>query len=382
VAAEHRPLRICFVAPGAYGAIAGRPDLRHIGGAEVQQRLLARELVRRGHAVTFVTLDHGQPDGATHDGIRVLKMCGENAGLPGLRFLHPRWTSLWGALRRADAEVYYQRGGGVETGQVALFARRHRRRFVFATASDTNCVPELPDLPVAREKILYRFGLRRADRVVCQTETQRDLLVRNFQVGASLVRSCSEDPWREAAALRDRPFEGPRVLWVGRFSPQKRPELLLELAALCPEVPFEVVGGRAGDGVYAAGLVSRAEALPNVTLHGWVRPDEVGAFYDRASVLLCTSPVEGFPNTFLEAWSRGVPTVSTVDPDGLIETKGLGAVGRTAPELSSALARLHAEGRTWSDSSRRARDHYVRTHTVGAVVDAYERLLGALVPGW
>jgi glycosyltransferase involved in cell wall biosynthesis len=367
------------VALGAYGAIAGRPYLRHIGGAEVQQRLLARELVRRGHRVTFVTLDHGQPDGVEHDGIRVLKMCGAHEGLPGLRFLHPRWTSLWAALRRADADIYYQRGGGDETGQVALFARRHRRRFVFATASDTNCVPELPDLRIARERVLYRLGLRRADRVVCQTSIQRDLLARNFRIDAELIRSCSADPWSGVAA-RDRAAQGPRVLWVGRFSAQKRPELLLELAALCPDLPFDVVG--AGDGPYAAGLANRAQALANVTLYGWVLPDEVGVYYDRASALLCTSPVEGFPNTFLEAWARGVPTVSTVDPDGLIEAKGLGAVGHTAPELAAALARLHSESGAWSACSHRAREHYLSTHTVGAVVDAYERLFRGLVPGW
>jgi glycosyltransferase involved in cell wall biosynthesis len=381
VSAERANLHVCFVAPGAYGALAGRPELRHIGGAEVQQRLLARELVRRGHPVTFVTLDHGQPDGVVHDGVRVMKTCGEDAGLPGLRFLYPRWTSLCAALGRADADVYYQRGGGIETGQVALWARRNHRRFVFATASDTNCVPELPDLPVARERIPYRFGLRRADRVVCQTVAQRNLLARNFGVDAELIRSCSEDPLGDGAIPRDHPPLGPRVLWVGRFSPQKRPELLLELATLCPDVPFEVVGGRAGDGSYAAGLVTRARSLANVTLHGWVPPDEVGVYYDRASVLLCTSPVEGFPNTFLEAWSRGVPTVSTVDPDGLIETRGLGAVGRTAPELAAALAPLHREGALWSDCSRRARAYYLSTHTVGAAVDAYEALFAALVPG-
>ena len=380
MSAEARPVHVCFVAPGAYGALAGRPDLRHIGGAEVQQRLLARELVRRGHAVTFVTLDHGQRDGVEHDGIRVLKTCGHDAGLPGLRFLHPRWTSLWSALRRADAEVYYQRGGGIETGQVALFAKCHRRRFVFATASDTNCVGELPDLPVARERILYRFGLRSADRVVCQTATQGGLLARNFGVDAELIRSCCEGPPGFATVARDRPPLGPRVLWVGRFSPQKRPELLLELAAACPSLPFDVVGGRAGDGAYAAGLAARAQALPNVALHGWVRPDEVGVYYDRASVLLCTSPVEGFPNTFLEAWSRGVPTVSTVDPDGLIEAGALGAVGHTAEELSAALYQVHRDDAVWAACSRRVRAHYASTHTVGAAVDAYERLFAQLVP--
>lgn len=377
---ERGGVAVCFVAPGAYGALAGRPDLRHIGGAEVQQRLLARELLRRGFDVSFVTLDHGQPDAVRHDGIRVLKTCAGGDGVPGLRFLHPRWTSLWRALDRADADVYYQRGAGAETGQVALWARRRRRPFVFAASSDTNADPALPDLKVARERVLYRFGLRRATRVVCQTRKQQAALLGSFGVRADLIRSCSQDPLAGAALPPRAAGAGPaRVLWVGRLDPQKRFELLLDLAAACPGLPFDVVGGRAADGGYAVSLVERARALSNVTLHGWVPPDEIGRFYDRATALCCTSPVEGFPNTFLEAWSRGVPTVSTVDPDDLVSREGLGGLGATAEELAAVLTRLHASPSEWSECSRRARAYYLAHHTVGAVVDAYAALFAELV---
>jgi glycosyltransferase involved in cell wall biosynthesis len=166
---------------------------------------------------------------------------------------------------------------------------------------------------------------------------------------------------------------------VGRLDPQKRFEMLLDLAAACPHLPFDVVGGRAGDSAYASSLLERARRLANVTLHGWVPPDEIGAFYERATALCCTSPVEGFPNTFLEAWSRGVPTVSTVDPDDLVARRGLGGLGATAPELGAVLTRLHASSSEWSECSRRARAYYLAHHTVGAVVDAYEALFADIL---
>ena len=375
-----RRLRVCFVAPGAYGALSERPDLRHIGGAEVQQLLLARELSRRGHQVSFVTLDHGQRDGDRVGEIRVFKAYRAEAGLPVLRFTHPRWSGLVGAMGRADADVYVQRGAGVETGQVAAWCRLRRRPFLFASASDSNCERSVPRIS-RRERLLYRIGLALADGVVCQSEHQRRRLRECFGIEAVLARSCAEDPCAAGGAGRDRtpPRGGLRVLWIGRFSPEKRFELALELAARAPELHLDVVGGRAGKADYAEGLERRAKALPNVSLHGWVPHDRVGAYYDRAHVLLCTSAVEGFPNTFLEAWARGTPAVSTVDPDGLIEHEGLGAVAEGAERLHEALARLLREPGRWEQASQRARRRFLEHHVPSRAGDTYETLLDDLV---
>ena len=45
-------------------------------------------------------------------------------------------------------------------------------------------------------------------------------------------------------------------------------------------------------------------ALPNVTMLGPVRYRDTGALFDRARIFLNTSSIEGFPNTFLQAWIR------------------------------------------------------------------------------
>ena len=103
------PVPVCFVAPRAFGALSGDPRAGHVGGAEVQQALLARGLAERGHPVSMVTLDVGQEDGATFAGVRVLVSHRAEAGLAGLRFVWPRITHVWAAMGRADAAVYYQR---------------------------------------------------------------------------------------------------------------------------------------------------------------------------------------------------------------------------------------------------------------------------------
>jgi glycosyltransferase involved in cell wall biosynthesis len=47
----------------------------------------------------------------------------------------------------------------------------------------------------------------------------------------------------------------------------------------------------------------------------------------RSKALISTSPMEGFPNVFIEAWTCGIPVLSLhVDPGGVIEKEGLGIV--------------------------------------------------------
>lgn len=375
---EQRP-SICFVAPKAYGFLTGRTDVPQGGGAEVQQVLLGSELHRRGYRVSFVTWDYGQPDGIEHHGVRVFRMCRPKAGLSGVRFLYPRWTSLWCALRRADAGVYYQRTAGAETGEVALWCWLNGRRFVFAAATDPDCDPRTPHLQDMRSRLLFRYGLIRADRVITQSQVQSEML-RHRGIAATLIRSCGR-----VSAVTGEPIatagELPRVLWLGRFAEVKRLHLLLDLAESCPQYVFDLVGKHDAHSAYARQIRARAERIGNVKLLGWIPNNRVGEQYLRARVLLCTSDFEGFPNTFIEAWAHGIPVVSTIDPDGIVERHGVGVVGRDVPSLKAGLMQITQSNHTWAQYSERARRYFLENHTVDAVAAAYEKLLSGFAPG-
>lgn len=372
---------ICFVAHNAWGAASGETS-GHVGGIERQQTLMGRWLARRGYPTRLVTWDEGQPDGVEVGGIRVLKVCRRDDGVPGLRFFHPRWTSLIRAMRRADADIYYQNCGEYVTGQVALWAGRRRRKFVYSVASDPDCDPRLPVMKTLRERVLYRYGLRHADRVVVQTRRQQTMLRSGFGLDSIVLPMPCEGPEQLAFRPPPPPRQGlTGVAWIGRIAEVKRPELLLRVAAALPQLRFEVAGAAAEDTPSLREFRERAAAVPNVALHGRVSREDMPSFYQRASCLLCTSRYEGFPNTFLEAWSHGLPVVSTVDPDGLIAERGLGAVGHDADALVAALGALLGSPERWRAASQNARRYFEENHAFEAAMPRFERLLlGTLDP--
>jgi glycosyltransferase involved in cell wall biosynthesis len=369
-----RGAELCFVAPRAYPLLSGDTRASHIGGAEVQQALVARGLAQRGRSISMITLDVGQDDGRTFDGVLVLRSHREEAGLPGLRFFWPRITRVWAAMRRANALVYYQRTSDSLTGVVAAFCRRHRRRFIFSVGAVEDCFPSLPNCRTRRERVLYRYGLRHADVVLAQTRWQREALARHFGVASVVVRSAAPDPGEPLPFPLQRRH---RLLWAGRLAPEKRPELLLELARRCPGADFDVLG-TARSGPSADVFNAVAAGIPNLRLHGYVPHAKVGAFYEQASALVCTSAREGFPNTFLEAWSRARPVLTTVDPDNLVRDERIGVVADEVGGLVEAARGVHGRRDEWAAMGLRARTYYLREHEPDQILDHYENVLDGL----
>ncbi len=368
-----RPLRICFVAPAAYPVLAADRSIPMVGGAEVQQALIALELARRGYDVSMISMDFGQREGDLVKGVRLIKMHAPDSGLPVLRFIHPRLTSLWGAMQRADADVYYQRAAGAGTGFVARFALSHGKRAVFASASDFDFDPALPYIRFNRDKHLFRYGMRHVHHVVVQTERQLQMCLKTFGRDATRINSCY--------AHRGAPghHEGP-IVWAGSIKPQKRPELFLDLAQRLPQCRFRLVGGAAAGAAHFEALQRRAQSLGNVELTGFVPYTDVESQFDRASLLVNTSVGEGFPNTFLQAWSRGIPTVSFFDAGARVNGADVGTAVTDLDAMERAVLALKSDSVLWHEHGARAAGHFRRHHALERVVDDYERIFQHFAP--
>ncbi len=363
---------ICIVSHNCYGAIQGG-NSGFIGGVERQTSLLAWWLADRGHQVSLLTWDEGGESEEMIRGIRVIKICRQKAGFPGLRFFHPKWTALVRAMRRADAAVYYHNFSECVTGQVALWCRNNHRAFVFSAASDADCDLSLPELHSWREKVLYRYGLRHADRVIVQTLAQKTRMNANFTRDAvPIPMPC---PLPAPSKQRTPDANSNRVLWIGRVCRVKRPDRLFTLARECRELAFDFVGPLYEGDRFCEDIRRQAETIPNVSVHGAIPRDRMHEFYERAAVLCCTSEYEGFPNTFLEAWSHGVPVVSTFDPDGVIAKHNLGRFNADPALLADAIRRLLASPEEYQEVAGNTRQYYLQNHTPEAVLPKVEEIL-------
>jgi glycosyltransferase involved in cell wall biosynthesis len=371
--------RICFVGLANLPVLAPEFEQHGIGGAELQQTLLAKALARRGFQVSMVVGDYGQEDGAVWSGVQTYKASRPGEGIPVLRFLHPRWTKLVAALRRAAADVYYVSPAGVHAGQVALWAGRNGRRVVLRIASDADCDPERLLISLWRDRKLYEYGLRRADAILAQSVNQQALLRRNYGLDSSVVSSLVDIP-DFTLPLGERDIA---VLWVSNIQQLKRPEMFLELAQRLPTFPASMAGGAHPK---ARQLFERvriaASRISNVTFHGPLPYRATQRLFDRARVFVNTSEIEGFPNTFLQAWARGIPVVSFFDPDGVIQREGLGHAVASVEEMTAAVHRLAVDPQLWGEASARclayAARRYGEDHAVAPYLEALGRLMTAV----
>lgn len=164
----------------------------------------------------------------------------------------------------------------------------------------------------------------------------------------------------------------PRLLFVGRISPEKGVHNLIEafaeVAAQRPDVRLDLVGGfgnlppeflihvshdplvkglqRFYENDYVGELKRRIPAAirDRVSFYGNVSHDDIARYYCQASVFVCPSLSDAFPLTVVEAMSAGLPVVACKVggiPEAVVHGEtGLLVEPDNTTALSDALLRL------------------------------------------
>ena len=342
--------------------LARDSNIQFAGGAELQQVIIAKGLVQRGYPVSMVCLDYGQNDVCEIDGITVYRAFHPNEGVPLLRFIWPRLTSIWRCLKRANADIYYHRAGSMLTGVMAAFCQKQGKKSTFAVAGQT-------EIRFGRDRWLYEYGTKHVDRVVVQNAAQARYVREAMRRDSVLIPNiCQAVEHVEASSDQ-------HILWVGMIRQIKRPDIFLDIVRSLPEQRFVMVGGPGvGEALLYEEIRGRAVKLHNLKFVGFVPYSEVGPYFDNAQLFINTSDSEGFPNTFLHAWARGVPTVSFIDSGARMDGQPVGVLVKTANEMSKAITDLLENDVKRSRLAKESKEYVELNHAPDRILDHYEKL--------
>jgi glycosyltransferase involved in cell wall biosynthesis len=172
----------------------------------------------------------------------------------------------------------------------------------------------------------------------------------------------------------------PRVVFLARLDPYKRPWLFVELARAFPEADFVMLGQSHFSG---PGSWEPADLPANVTLAGNLAGAEKQRELDAAWVLVNTSPHEALAVSFQEALVSRTPLLACVDTEGVVSRFGI-SVGRfpgdgleALPHLRDGLKRLLGDDDLRERLGREGREWVRGRHTPERFVAAFRALAEA-----
>lgn len=276
------------------------------GGIERHVEEIGARLVERGHDVTVFSRRNYVGDGPVGEyrGMRqvVLPTVG---GKHTEALLHSALSAVNAVRDRFDVYHFHAVGPGL----FAAVPRVLRRAPVVVTVHGL-------DFERGKWKPAAAWCLRRAEGVAVRST--HGLVV----VAPDLVDHYRERYGLEATFIRNgvtpispgsEVTRQRTVLFVGRLTPEKGPDVLIEAFRRLedPDLRLVIVGGSSYTGEFVAGLRRLSEGDPRIELRGYVYGQDLVDLYGSARLFVQPSTLEGMPLTLLEAAAAGTPLVAS-----------------------------------------------------------------------
>lgn len=306
---------------------------------------------------------------------------------------------------------------------LARWIRRHAREFDVVHAHALFSFAPVAACTIAASKgvpyvvrplgVLNRYGMQERRPLLKRIST--NLVERRVLRRAAAVHFTTPDEAAQAAlivpnvksiviphgipALPDEPDartvevpgdeNGHRILFLGRLSPEKNLEALLDaltgVIQVVPELTLLVAGS--GPAEYVAALRERARARDlegHVAWLGHVQGDRKRSLLRAADVFVLPSHSENFGISAVEAMSAGLPVVlseGVAIADSVVAAGAGVAVTPTSPSIAGVLLDLIQDEAKRSEMARRARALARDTYSVDTMCESLVSLYRSILEG-
>jgi glycosyltransferase involved in cell wall biosynthesis len=352
-------MKIAFADDLIHAYALGDPGA--VGGAERQQWLLARALAASDWSVVVGIRKRLQPgERKIIQGVEFVGIGQKHSLLAWRRFLFSERPDWW-----------YRRTADHLLGPAVEISKLTGVKTIFSAGFDSDVQPRRALSRRHRWWPLYAWGLKRTDKIFLQHEDQLSSLPLCLRSKSFIVPSIASVSTSIKPHVERRRY----IAWVAMLREPKRPDLLVEIARKAPDLPFLVCGEatahRSSPG-YGKQIIADLRSTPNVEYRGRVSPEQARQIIADAAVFLLTSAEEGFPNTFLEAWSSGTPVVSLgVDPAKVLSRNKIGLVVGTTEGAIQNLRRLISSPDERQELAVRSKRYVSHVHSANTVMEAF-----------
>jgi glycosyltransferase involved in cell wall biosynthesis len=230
-------------------------------------------------------------------------------------------------------------------------------------------------------KLMEKEALEKSDAISILNEQQKEILVKEYNVSPRKVRviphGVNTDVLSPKMISRYRDamrtfyhLEGPVILYVGRLTPIKRIDLLVEALGLLvrdiPPLKLVLIGPRSYKDIdYYMTQAGSLKVDKNLVYLGEVPHEKMVKYLAISDVYADVSEEYGLGFSTLEAMSCGLPVVATRAEEGVLK------VNYDVQSIAEGIRSLLADEKKARTLGEKARKHIVKAHSLEKVVDEY-----------
>lgn len=324
-------MKICFY-------IGYYPDI--VGGAEIQSKYLA-EYLKNNNSIVYISIGHPKNEVVIDNNIKIYKLK-KPIYFDFITIYFFTFLKVKKILQIENPSILYQRIFNNYTFYLSFFLKRKKIKYKLHLADEYSITFRKNFKSYIRKFIFSRL-VKNNCHFITQTSTQSEMLKSLNITNYTQFPNVHPTPNILYTSNKNE------IVWIGKLNSHKQVEIFISMANKLRHYNkyiFTIIT-KTYNNNYSKSIIKEISSCKNIKLIPNMSNEDVNDYINKYAYLLVnTSISEGFSNTFIQAWMRGVPVISlNSDPDNVIEKYGLGVYcrGNTNLQIKSVSKFIESE---------------------------------------